>query len=209
MKSLYHVGLDVGSTTVKIVVMNEYLDVLYTSYARHFSDTKNTVCNVLEDLKNRFNTKGQEVNVSCVIPDEKIIKIATKNIKEEIYKQLHRNHVKDLCDALDGIGIDDPVGYAQDFYDELDILIQKMTADGKMEYRLRYICIFFECFRSFLDNNIRSFLFFNTASLYEYENFLKNAALVIAILNNYIHTIQEFNECKTWLCFFKATHFRD
>lgn len=161
------------------------------------------------ELKNRFNTKGQEVNVSCVIPDEKIIKIATKNIKEEIYKQLHRNHVKDLCDALDGIGIDNPVGYAQDFYDELDILIQKMTADGKMEYRLRYICIFFECFRSFLDNNIRSFLFFNTASLYEYENFLKNAALVIAILNNHIHTRQELNECKRWLCFFKATHFRD
>ena len=54
MKSLYHVGLDVGSTTVKIVVMNEALEVLYTSYTRHFSDTKNTVCNVLGDLKSRF-----------------------------------------------------------------------------------------------------------------------------------------------------------
>ena len=54
MSKIYHVGLDVGSTTVKIVVMNESLDVLYTSYTRHFSDTKNTVCNVLEDLKVRF-----------------------------------------------------------------------------------------------------------------------------------------------------------
>ena len=50
MKTLYHVGLDVGSTTVKIVVMNENLDVLYTNYTRHFSDTKNTICNVLDDL---------------------------------------------------------------------------------------------------------------------------------------------------------------
>ena len=54
MKSLYHVGLDVGSTTVKIVVMNESLEVIHTSYTRHFSDTKNTVCNVLDDLKDRF-----------------------------------------------------------------------------------------------------------------------------------------------------------
>ncbi len=54
MNKIYHVGLDVGSTTVKIVVMDTSLNVLYTSYTRHFSDTKNTVCNVLEDLKKRF-----------------------------------------------------------------------------------------------------------------------------------------------------------
>lgn len=54
MNELLHVGLDVGSTTVKIVVMNQALEVLYTNYTRHFSDTKNTVCNVLEDLKNRY-----------------------------------------------------------------------------------------------------------------------------------------------------------
>ena len=54
MNRLLHVGLDVGSTTVKIAVMDENLDVLYTSYQRHFSDTKNTVCSVLEDLVDRF-----------------------------------------------------------------------------------------------------------------------------------------------------------
>ncbi len=54
MKSLYHVGLDVGSTTVKIVVMNNQFEMLYSNYTRHFSDTKNTICNVLEDLRSRF-----------------------------------------------------------------------------------------------------------------------------------------------------------
>ena len=43
MKNLLHVGLDVGSTTVKIVVMDEDLNVIYRNYKRHFSDTKNTV----------------------------------------------------------------------------------------------------------------------------------------------------------------------
>ena len=55
MNRLLHVGLDVGSTTVKIAVMDENLNILYTSYQRHFSDTKNTVCSVLEDLANRFS----------------------------------------------------------------------------------------------------------------------------------------------------------
>ncbi len=52
--NLLHVGLDVGSTTVKIVVMNEQLDTIYTDYQRHFSDTKNTVCNVLEELALKY-----------------------------------------------------------------------------------------------------------------------------------------------------------
>ena len=53
-KKLLHVGLDVGSTTVKIVIMNDNLETIYTNYRRHFSDTKNTVCDVLEELANNY-----------------------------------------------------------------------------------------------------------------------------------------------------------
>ncbi len=52
--NVYHVGLDVGSTTVKIVVMDADKNTLYEDYQRHFSDTKNTVCSVLENLINQF-----------------------------------------------------------------------------------------------------------------------------------------------------------
>lgn len=52
--NVYHVGLDVGSTTVKIVVMDEEKNTLYEDYQRHFSDTKNTVCSVLENLIEQF-----------------------------------------------------------------------------------------------------------------------------------------------------------
>ena len=54
MGKTVHIGLDVGSTTVKTVVMNEKLDVIYTSYDRHFSDTKNTVYNCLENLIKKY-----------------------------------------------------------------------------------------------------------------------------------------------------------
>ena len=54
MSKILNVGLDVGSTTVKIVVMNDNKEVIYSEYRRHFSDTKNTVCNVLEELIQKF-----------------------------------------------------------------------------------------------------------------------------------------------------------
>ena len=50
MNETLHVGLDVGSTTVKIIVMDKNKNTLYKNYQSHFSDTKNTVCKVLEDL---------------------------------------------------------------------------------------------------------------------------------------------------------------
>ena len=54
MDNILHVGLDVGSTTVKIIVMNEENKTIYKNYQRHYSDTKNTVCNVLEELNNKY-----------------------------------------------------------------------------------------------------------------------------------------------------------
>ena len=54
MENILRVGLDVGSTTVKIVVMNEGFETIYTNYKRHFSDTKNTICNVLSELTQMY-----------------------------------------------------------------------------------------------------------------------------------------------------------
>lgn len=54
MSGLLHVGVDVGSTTVKIVVLNNNLEVIFQDYQRHYSDTKNTICAVLENLINKF-----------------------------------------------------------------------------------------------------------------------------------------------------------
>ncbi len=54
MKNTLHVGLDVGSTTVKIVVMDENKNTIYKDYQRHYSDTKNTVCLVLNQLIEKY-----------------------------------------------------------------------------------------------------------------------------------------------------------
>ena len=54
MNKLIHIGLDIGSTTIKSVILNEKQEVIYSDYTRHFSDTKNTLYNVLTDLIKKY-----------------------------------------------------------------------------------------------------------------------------------------------------------
>ena len=54
MSNLLHVGIDVGSTTVKIVILDNNKKIVYSNYERHFSDTKSTLYNVLSKLVKDF-----------------------------------------------------------------------------------------------------------------------------------------------------------
>ncbi|HKM32389.1 MAG TPA: acyl-CoA dehydratase activase, partial [Oscillospiraceae bacterium] len=47
-------GIDVGSTTVKTVVLDERRTVLYSDYKRHFSKVREQVCEQLADIHKRF-----------------------------------------------------------------------------------------------------------------------------------------------------------
>ncbi|MDD3705439.1 MAG: acyl-CoA dehydratase activase-related protein [Clostridiaceae bacterium] len=49
MNNLYHVGIDIGSTTVKVVVLNKNLDMVYSRYDRHYADIKNKLQQMLHD----------------------------------------------------------------------------------------------------------------------------------------------------------------
>ena len=54
MKNILHVGLDIGSTTVKIVVINDNNELLYSNYTRHNSDAKNTLYDILKKLTDDY-----------------------------------------------------------------------------------------------------------------------------------------------------------
>ena len=54
MDKLLHVGMDIGSTTLKIVCLDENENIIFSSYERHFSDTKNTVYNALNKLVTEY-----------------------------------------------------------------------------------------------------------------------------------------------------------
>ncbi len=52
--SKIHIGLDVGSTTVKTVVLDETLGLIYSKYKRHYSDIRATVTQLIERIHHHF-----------------------------------------------------------------------------------------------------------------------------------------------------------
>ena len=77
MNNILHVGLDIGSTTIKIVVLDESKKILYSSYTRHFSDTKNTLFEVLSKLAKDYpnQTFTMSLTGSGALDIAKILKI--------------------------------------------------------------------------------------------------------------------------------------
>jgi len=54
MQKILNIGIDVGSTTVKFVVMDKNKKILYSEYRRHFSDTKKTITDLFNDVLEKF-----------------------------------------------------------------------------------------------------------------------------------------------------------
>jgi len=54
MKKILNLGVDIGSTTVKLVVMDKNKKVLYGEYRRHFSDTKKTIIDLFKEVIDKY-----------------------------------------------------------------------------------------------------------------------------------------------------------
>ena len=50
---MLRVGLDVGSTTIKCVVLNEDNNIIYKDYKRHYSHIKDNIIEKLKELKDK------------------------------------------------------------------------------------------------------------------------------------------------------------
>ena len=63
MKKVLNVGLDIGSTTIKIVVL-ENDKLIFSDYTRHNSDTKNTLFTVLESLIKQYPNSNYSISLT-------------------------------------------------------------------------------------------------------------------------------------------------
>ncbi|WP_199825307.1 2-hydroxyacyl-CoA dehydratase [Gorillibacterium timonense] len=61
---MMHIGLDVGSTTAKMVAVDQLGTIVYHSYRRHLSDVKNTVTALLSELRREFPGARATLNIS-------------------------------------------------------------------------------------------------------------------------------------------------
>ncbi len=64
MKDKIYVGLDVGSTTVKAVVLNKNKKIISKSYERHFSDIRSTVVQVMERIYTEYGDIKAHISVT-------------------------------------------------------------------------------------------------------------------------------------------------
>lgn len=47
-QNLYKLGIDIGSTTVKIAILDENDDLVFSDYERHFANIQDTLAALLE-----------------------------------------------------------------------------------------------------------------------------------------------------------------
>lgn len=111
-QQILHVGLDVGSTTVKIIVMNQNQEIIYKDYRRHFSDTKNTVCTVLEEL----NYKYQESKFTLALTGSGAMSVA---------KFLNVNFIQEVVACKRAV---------EKYIPETDVVIELGGEDAKIIY---------------------------------------------------------------------------
>ena len=58
------VGIDIGSTTVKVVVLDEHNNLLFRSYERHFSKTRERACETLNSVRDMLAGKNIKVTIT-------------------------------------------------------------------------------------------------------------------------------------------------
>ena len=51
MSELYSLGIDIGSTTVKIAVLNSKNEIIFSDYERHFANIQDTLAKLLSKCK--------------------------------------------------------------------------------------------------------------------------------------------------------------
>ena len=117
MKDLLHVGLDIGSTTVKIVILDNNLDIIYSNYERHYSDTKVTLYNVLSKLIKDY-------------PDSTFTMSLTGSGALDIAKILNINFIQEVISCKSAV---------EKLIPETDVVIELGGEDAKIIYFDKFI----------------------------------------------------------------------
>ena len=59
-----HMGLDIGSTTAKAVLLDERDRIVHSRYCRHFSDVRTTVSEIFNEIRHSFSGSGITLEIA-------------------------------------------------------------------------------------------------------------------------------------------------
>lgn len=108
----FHIGIDIGSTTVKVIVLDDSKNMIFKSYKRHLSDIKNSVISLLREA---YDSVGDN-RVSVVITGSGGMKLA---------KKLNVEFVQEVIASTKAIETYNP---------ETDVVIELGGEDAKIIY---------------------------------------------------------------------------
>lgn len=109
---MYKVGIDVGSTTVKLVVLDNRNRIIYSKYKRHFSDIRISIVRLVE---NAYKILG---NIKCSI-------VVTGSGGLSVSKWLNLNFVQEVIACSRTV---------EEFIPETDVVIELGGEDAKITY---------------------------------------------------------------------------
>jgi len=112
MSKLLHVGIDIGSTTVKVVILDHNRGIVYSRYERHFSDIKRKLQDMLRDAYKRF-------------PDTYLTVMITGSGGMSIAESIGVSFTQEVVAATKAI---------KTYYPETDVAIELGGEDAKITY---------------------------------------------------------------------------
>lgn len=120
-----HLGLDIGSTTIKLVALDQDFNIVYKTYRRHFSDVEKGLKDIVTDCYGRF-------------PDAEITIMVTGSGGLSVHKWLDIPFIQEVIASSKSIST---------FIPETDVVIELGGEDAKiiyfgsnMEQRMNSIC---------------------------------------------------------------------
>lgn len=111
MKKTYNMGIDVGSTTVKTVILYDDIPI-YKEYRRHFSDVKKAVREILRNIYDKLG----DICVSVVVTGSGGI---------DISNHLNLKFIQEVISSTKAI---------ETFHPETDVVIELGGEDAKITY---------------------------------------------------------------------------
>ncbi len=125
MNTVVHMGIDVGSTTAKVVILDDNSDVIFSKYQRHYSDVKESVVSLITQAYENF-------------ADYKITLNITGSGGIAVAEHLEVGFVQEVIAGTKAI---------QTFFPETDVVIELGGEDAKItffqdgvEQRMNGIC---------------------------------------------------------------------
>ena len=112
MKKVLNVGVDVGSTTVKLILMDNKNNILYKAYKRHYSDTKKTIIELFEEILVKYKNYNFTIT-------------STGSGAISLSKYLDINFVQEVIACKNAI---------KEYYPNVDVAIELGGEDAKIIY---------------------------------------------------------------------------